>query len=94
MIDILLLPIFLVWFGMAFPILLLIVGTIIWCTVHLLKDVAVPVEGDLWCPVHKRQMHVKGTPRRFLTDVPFSGLRRCERFGPYPIRCGKDCIRV
>lgn len=92
MIEILLLPIFLVWFGLAFPIALIILGTVVWCTAHLMKDVAVPQEGDVWCPIHERRMHVKGTPRRFLVGVPFSALRRCERFGPYPIRCAKDCI--
>jgi hypothetical protein len=90
--EILLLPIFLVWFGIAFPIALLILATIVWCTAHLLKDIAVPQDGDLWCPVHKRPMHVKGTPRRFLVGGPFSALRRCERYGPYPIRCSKECL--
>jgi hypothetical protein len=92
MIEILLLPIFLVWFGLAFPIAILIVGTIVWCTMHVLKDVAVPQEGDVWCPIHERRMHVKGTPRRFLVGVPFSALRRCELYGPYAIRCAKDCL--
>ena len=94
MTQILLLPIFVVWFGIAFPIAALILGTIIWCTVHVMKDLAVGTRGEIWCPVHERMMRVRGTPRRFLGIVPFTSLRRCERYGPYRIRCAKCCLEV
>ena len=92
MIEILLLPIFLVWFCMAFPVLAAIVGTIVWCAFHMVHDAIVAERGCVWCPVFERQMLVKGTRRRFITGVQFATLRRCERYDGHRIRCAKVCL--
>jgi hypothetical protein len=83
-------PVLAVWMGLAFVVLAAIVGTIGYATVHLLYDRR-GVDGDLWCPVHCRKLHVHGVPTRFLR-APFTSLSRCENYGSGRLRCGRWCL--
>ncbi len=92
MLQLALWPILAVWMGLAFVVFATIVGTIGWSTGHLLHDSWIGERGELWCPAHRRNLHVTGTPRRFQDGSPFVCLRRCEWWGKGPIRCNRPCL--
>jgi hypothetical protein len=90
MLSLLLWPILAVWMGLAFVVLALIVGVLGYGAARLAWDRR-GVEDEVWCPVHRRRMHVLAIPSRFVR-VPIRDLRRCERFGTRHIVCGKWCV--
>jgi len=85
-------PILAVWAGLAFVVLAAIVAVLGWSTGLVLKDVAKGDEGDLWCPVHKKMMHVSGVPRRSNVDAPFTHLRTCDNWEDGKVRCQQTCL--
>ncbi len=80
-----------VWMGLAFVVLFTIVTTLVWGGLHLLRDQA-GVKDELYCPVQKRKLTVRGVPRRFVIEPIYSDVRRCEAWGRGPVRCTKPCI--
>jgi hypothetical protein len=92
MLQLALWPILALIMGIAFLIGAGIVTTIVWCTANLIRDMLFGDDGEIWCPVLKRQFHVHGTPRGSMIGIPFSGLKRCERWGEGHIECKKACL--
>ena len=91
MLKIALWPILAVFMGLAFVTVAAILGTIVWSTAHLVRDVVVGNDGQIWCPVHKQMMTVHGVPRGSIL-APFVALNRCQEYGAGRIRCGKTCL--
>ena len=92
MLDLFLWPVMAVWMGLAFVVGGTIVGTIAWCTMHMLRDVLVGQAGKIWCPSAQREMVVHGTPTHSTVGLPFAALSRCERWGNGAIICSKSCL--
>jgi hypothetical protein len=84
-------PILAVFMGLGLLTALLILGTVAWSTAHLVRDVFVGNDGQIWCPVHKQMMTVHGVPRGSIL-APFVALNRCQEYGAGRIRCGKTCL--
>ena len=80
-----------VFMGLGLLTAVTILGTVSWSTVHLIRDVFVGDNGQIWCPVHKQMMAVHGVPSRSLV-APFVRLNRCQEYGAGHIRCGKTCL--
>lgn len=92
MLRLALVPVFLVWVVLAGVVALGLAATLGWCLWHVLGDILWPSRGRIWCPVLERSMRVYGVPRHSSVGVQFSSLARCERWGPYPVRCAKKCL--
>ena len=69
-----------------------LLGLIVWCTGAVAHDIVVGSDGEIWCPVQKRQYHVRGTSRGSLEGISFSALKTCECWGPGHIQCSKSCL--
>lgn len=93
MLQLILWPIFAVWMLTGLVVAAVILGMLVWGTAHQLRDEA-GTDGDIWCPVLKQTMHVRGLPRRFTTGPEFCDLSRCEKWGKGPVRCAKACVHV
>jgi len=84
-------PILAVIMGLALLTGAAILGTLVWSSAHLLRDMVVGDDGKIWCPVHKQMMSVHGVPRGSIL-APFVSLNRCQEYGAGHIRCGKTCL--
>ena len=84
-------PILAVIIGLALVTAVGILGTIAWSTAHMVRDVAVGDDGQIWCPVHKQMMTVHGVPRGSIA-APFAGLDKCQEYGDGRIQCSKTCL--
>jgi hypothetical protein len=80
-----------VFMGFGLLTAVIILGTVTWNTAHLVRDVFVGSDGQIWCPVHKQMMTVHGVPRGSIL-APFVALDRCSEYGAGRIRCGKTCL--
>jgi len=91
MLQLALWPILAIIMGIALVTAVGILGTIVWSTAHMVRDVVVGDDGQIWCPVHKQMMTVHGVPRGSLM-APFAGLDKCQEYGDGRIRCRKSCL--
>ena len=87
-------PVFFVWMGLGPLIGLGFIALMGWCGAHLLRDVVVGDDGELWCPVFKCAMRVHGTPRGSSVGAPFVTVSRCEQFGNRRVTCKRGCLRA
>ena len=85
-------PVFAIWMGMGLVVGLAFLATLAWCTMRLLKDWLIGSQGDVYCPVHRRNYHVEGMPAGFKGTAPFVRLSRCEFFGRGRVRCAQKCV--
>lgn len=93
MMQLVLWPIFAIWMLTGLVVAAVILGMLVWGIGHQLKDER-GEDGDLWCPVMKRDMHVHGVPRRFLIGPEFIDVSRCEQWGKGQVRCSKACVHA
>ena len=91
MLQLALWPVLALIMGVALVTAVAILGTIVWNTAHMVRDVVVGDDGQIWCPVHKQMMSVHGVPRGSIA-APFAGLDKCQEYGTGRILCRKTCL--